>query len=915
MENRIEQLLHGYGRGHERLAGSVKLDPRDADLVGRLSDLSGTLSGEADFQPYLTAYPLPSGTHYAVAQTWPDRGAPRSGCVMTHTLLVPMSAWEQLREPSALVSLLRFPERRVADPGYDSPLPLHDSTSHVAPTPGDPLAAPILDFVQRFFGDGTKPIVWFGRKQPSELVWPLLRGLWPKARARFSACTLCFQPRTLEDRPFDLMFAPAEAYPRFAKLGDSHFIDDSMTSSRLQAPVEDWCRDWAKSLFASSESVHAWTDLWGELDDEPTAIRKLFLIQAMAKTASMAPQAAVGKMDLLESVAREPGAGLERKRRTAEAAAHFALVAPDAADGLESLRLIEDRLRRPAYAEVAAAVGPELQSAVSAVVGRHPELASRAMGSAMGLGDLNDSWFGRGVLDGLVSISTIRPDEILVLNELPLDVVRTLANREEVFAAYSRALLSHRDDVAIRNRLVRWLDELRDMDSRRRMRRIAREALPPSDVELVSLTLKGLPEDEVGDTLDWLMNQKGANGRTDRICEHISQEYPAAVRSWAHGMDRWDEQIATVVSATVPKSRSGLRELLMGEDFPPERLPLLVAAYLRTIWSDRFPHWLGEYARESPVLLKTLLRGASEGQPIVSWSIDRLLAAAPEIPVTDVAGVATAIEHSRGQPHFARLVDGLMRGLIVGYISDDLDESAAQAIWATHDANSWLEAVDPFELKAVVTRHVRTNVRQWVRAWRWIASAPTSLYSRRAVVLPDLIDALLRAQSLEWPAETTDHWVRILRRCRVDGCSRRTQLLLSVQSLDFAFRNGRLPLSRLVVESFLPVYVAVTTSSSLPPETATMFGILDWDKGKELRRDLIDAFFYTQWPPGDLALATGDVGLLRKVFKRLLRKSGGQQYARAMYADLSSRMSADIRPFVSALADMLHDPGFYEEWD
>lgn len=94
-----------------------------------------------------------------------------------------------------------------------------------------------------------------------------------------------------------------------------------------------------------------------------------------------------------------------------------------------------------------------------------------------------------------------------------------------------------------------------------------------------------------------------------------------------------------------------------------------------------------------------------------------------------------------------------------------------------------------------------------------------------------------------------------------------------------------------------------------------MFGMFDWDKGKELRRDLIDAFVYTNWPPGDLALAAGDLRLFRKIFKRLLRKPRGHQYAVAMYADLSSRTGDESRRFAVELSGMLDDPSFYEEWD
>ena len=89
----VHQLLHGYKNGHELLAGSVKLAQSDAELVARLSDLSGTLQNDIHFYPYLSVYPLPSENYYAIARTWLDNDAPRSGCVLTHTLLVRMGDW------------------------------------------------------------------------------------------------------------------------------------------------------------------------------------------------------------------------------------------------------------------------------------------------------------------------------------------------------------------------------------------------------------------------------------------------------------------------------------------------------------------------------------------------------------------------------------------------------------------------------------------------------------------------------------------------------------------------------------------------------------------------------------------------------------------------------------------------------
>src|SRR4029078_193612 len=81
----------------------------------RLSDLSGSLSANLSFDSYLTVYPLPSGEYFAVARTWPDPGAPRAGCVLTHTLLVPEAEWRRLDAPWLLDRLLVRPKVEALD--------------------------------------------------------------------------------------------------------------------------------------------------------------------------------------------------------------------------------------------------------------------------------------------------------------------------------------------------------------------------------------------------------------------------------------------------------------------------------------------------------------------------------------------------------------------------------------------------------------------------------------------------------------------------------------------------------------------------------------------------------------------------------------------------------------------------------
>ena len=117
----IHQQCHGYRSGHQMLAGSIILQRSDQDVIDRLSDVSGPLRPDETFAPYITAYPLPSGEYYVLARTWHDLGAPRAGCVLTRSLLVPMPMWLTLPSPSSLINLLHPVDRSISEVPAVSP--------------------------------------------------------------------------------------------------------------------------------------------------------------------------------------------------------------------------------------------------------------------------------------------------------------------------------------------------------------------------------------------------------------------------------------------------------------------------------------------------------------------------------------------------------------------------------------------------------------------------------------------------------------------------------------------------------------------------------------------------------------------------------------------------------------------------
>lgn len=109
---RIEQTLHGYYKGHGMLASSIPhLDIEDNTLLFKLSDWSGYhVQNNEEEDCYFTSYPLPSKKYYAIAKTWYAYEMERSGCVWTHTLLVPIDDISQEFDFRTIDGLFRRPK-------------------------------------------------------------------------------------------------------------------------------------------------------------------------------------------------------------------------------------------------------------------------------------------------------------------------------------------------------------------------------------------------------------------------------------------------------------------------------------------------------------------------------------------------------------------------------------------------------------------------------------------------------------------------------------------------------------------------------------------------------------------------------------------------------------------------------------
>ena len=202
----IGEQVHGYRSGHQLLSATIRLERSDQDIVDRLSDMAGQLRPGEVFQPYLTGYPLASGTYYVLAKTWQDLSAPRSGCVWTQSLLVPTRTWASFPDIFGWIPLFRNPS---AEGLIETP----PTTEFIPSEISDPRR---FELVEALFLEERQPIVVFDCREAQVIALRVVNSLWTGLRSHFAFGTYALAPRSITNRPFDLIFAPSDARPRFA---------------------------------------------------------------------------------------------------------------------------------------------------------------------------------------------------------------------------------------------------------------------------------------------------------------------------------------------------------------------------------------------------------------------------------------------------------------------------------------------------------------------------------------------------------------------------------------------------------------------------------------------------------------------------------------------------------------------------
>lgn len=907
----IHQLLHGYSKGHRLLASSVELDDQDADLLLSLSDLSGSFGGSNSFIPYETFYPLHSKKFFALAKTFPDNDAPRPGCVLTHTILVPMDIWKGDGRVTQLAKCLNDPPSRHHLSSFKHSLDWNfdknktNDGEHI-----DVSAGWLQAFVTAFFEKETNPLIITGCGElASSLFWRLVSISWPNMRSSLTCCTWALEPRYLTaKKPFELMFTPNSSRSKF-EWNSSHFLD---SSAQVDAEFsEDWTVEITRML-QSNEGFDRGNELFKELPKERNSIRKFMVFKNLSNKSINTARAALGALDILSSLSPSASHCTELKFELVESTLHLIEKCQYVQENLETLQILSHKLIAKPFGKVSEELGLRirlvsrqftLMDPAHALTVLNASLASRKRDSA--------SAFALGVVDGL---SEIRTEQMLQLFE-PLQAALVelpeLINERPVLVEMY---------LSMADRLQRWHERevlvnlIPRLDSNAQLI-VFDHILPYAVRNDYGLLRKLLSTLLLSDTSKILERLEAASFFSDpvniRSVEIFTNDHRLAVRKWLEAKPSWTEGMIGLAARTWEFSATGFNDLLARER-EEYRSKVLLEYLLANSTTNCVESWLQKDLSTTASCFHLLL---SVDFPIsldmenvlgrifqttklkVDWRICNALLKDPLPQIFNVDGVSEAI--LRGVISDCTSLESCDRPLIESIMNSPFIANYVQHL-ATWKLREWLFADS-------------TNVNFAAGVLEWTSLCPDNFLQDRVSDVLHFVDIFMKRSSVVDYKRLESSWIQLLERVK-EICTEYQYLRFCGQGLRYSFEHNRVALSSLCSATFYPTYRAVVRKGyRTPPEIDNLFSSYTWDRGKELRKRIVDCFIDSDWPPGDLALAIPDVDLRRKIIRRLQRTwESGPKYVSRIINDLKKRECDQA--LITELRALNNRSGHEEDW-
>ena len=873
----VHQQLHGYRKGHQLLSASLVLEAPDQDVVNRLSDLAGRLRPGELFDPYLTAYPLPSRAYYVVARTFQDLEAPRSGCVLTRSVLIPMDAWVGLKNLEWLLTMLvRVQEGEEALP--------RDKLTPGGMPPKTVSDGRMFELVNALFLDDLRPIVVFDAPEADLIATRLLVALWPSLRRGFSLCTLAFAPRRLGDLDFDLHFAPLSVQSRFSA-EDFYRIgvrgSPPETVHRLAAPT-------ATRIFHSDEPSLAAPHVLALLDKDElgdrVSVRMVLRWDELASRAPTTPTAVLGMLDILNSRGGPDPQGWDRLSPIVYAALNLATVGSSPRDSWSFLFALTAKVEWNIAPE---GLASKLQGAARSLALAKPEEALAALHDRTS--DVPAlAVVLKGVGDGVAESSAFETLSGCLSRLEPTLLLCLVAVSDRL----GEALVSAMNGAA-----SSWLNILlqvlegEDLDARHGVRR---RFLSLVDDSVAAETVPSMLADVAGTELADLAVELAGRGK------FRSQPFSAAFAEAARNSGSVDvvrDAVASRVRSVdidafllelVEFTRSDLEWLLGLTDgavagrLLTARLADADAKAIHSLLSTR-----GRASRVVSALHAVLPTSASQIARILSFDLVR------GGPGLDVGFEVVSMMPAEGR-----------QSLEAWLLREVLSDAPLGDARLAHALAEFWAGLTPDELVAAATAP-SIGPRRMSKNLEALNAAPREVRAGVVGVVDELSRRLVERRWEKLGEAAYRAWAAMLADAPAADPERRIKA--TATAFGFALRHVSYPVSPLVVASFPTVYRELPKLKKLGLRTdsfpVSSYYWLRCKKPKEALRELIDdlvsVFLHSSWPPADLILAALEADVGERVVKRVRKRLSGSRYLEKIGKD-ARRLDDELRRRVLA---------------
>lgn len=886
MDFRIEQQCHGYKNGHQVLAASMRLARADQDIVDRLSDISGPLRPAEMFEPYVTGYSLPSGTFYVIARTWQDLTAPRAGCVLTRSLLVPMSSWEILDFPASLVDVLLPVDKQ------ETSIEAIDFRSHSVKLP--PVSSKrTTALVEALFLESRRPIAMFDEAESVAIAERLLTALWPSMRRGFSICTWALSPRSVSGRAFDLMFAPRSARSRFSQW-EGRIVEPA--SERAEASRHRWTALTTKHIFEDDPPSLVSLDTLGILSVDEQAdessLRLALLWNELLEKSESSPMALLGLMDILNSRGKSSAEHLLPFVHLISRGVDLAKQSMSPADALRFLLTLSGKfpVRRPPID-----VLNKLREAFSWIAIKEPGAAvSLFLDPNLG-NQTHAPIVTAGIGDGLARIADTAEVLKLALLLPPEDELRLLAYSRPWAITVVRAteMTAPEQWSGVLASALRYPDDDLRMKSRRNIVPLLRK---PDHAVLLSALLEELDNPSLFAVVDQIREATG----------FYTAEFDEPLRRATRGTEGMLGLRRAILAgesspsanrfllATIQPNASDVEWLLDEQSLDSRRIVALLDTTLSRA-SERDLQSLVQNESLCQRIVTILL----EGLPQTSSQLARVLTSG-SLPVERlIQSGCRVLPFVEGSQKAELILKMLTQGLSGASRSENpaLNELLGQSIGIL-DAHRLIALAIPWNAPY---ERVNDNVVL-------LNDAAPQVRAGVLMEIEELSDRLVSRRQEALTQELVAAWTKLL--ADSGKQNQRAQVSAAAKILSFTLETRDKPVSPLIVVAFPIVYAELRAGHDAP--SLLSFFFTDWDRCKTARKDIVHAFVNSAWPPSDLVKAvepTGDLGL---VFKRVLRERNGESFLSALRQDVLKLPSRERKKMEASVAKGLRESNHEE---